>query len=534
MWIQDPAGDGDPATSDAIKVDDRNTLPDPQPVVGDLVQVTATVEELQFGTALPLTQLNNPACATFEILSNGNALPESVMLTDLPNEVIADGIAFWEPLESMLVLVRHGTVVAPTSEYGEFGMLVWRDTRWGSGYSQWVKQLLLRSLGGGDVDYNPERILVDDATLDAAIEVRPGDHVKELTGIVDYTFGVYKLQPTSFDVNAAALPTGTVSRRWGITGDTAITTFNVENLFDLVDNPDKEDEGTTPTPEELETKLTKLALAVAGELRLPEVLVVQEVENTEILQELGDRVNATEGTSYVATSFETSDVRGIEVGFLWDAARVDLLDAYQLSGPDVEAAFGPSSASPGREPLVGVFEIEGREVTIIGNHLKSKSGDDALFGVNWPPVRVTEGQRKAQARVVRDFVNSLLDADPNALVMVTGDLNDFPFGEPGEGADHPVAILQGSVGEVRLHNLVNREWSQERFSYVYDGNSQLLDHMLVSPALLRLLVGTDILHFNASYPASVADDPSTAIRSSDHDPVEGRFRFRRHHFPWWF
>lgn len=75
-----------------------------------------------------------------------------------------------------------------------------------------------------------------------------------------------------------------------------------------------------------------------------------------ITQVLGDLVNASAGTDYVAVSFETSDGRGIEVAFLYDDDRVDLLDAFQLSGPDVDAAFGPSSASPGRDGI-GVIPI---------------------------------------------------------------------------------------------------------------------------------------------------------------------------------
>jgi len=278
--------------------------------------------------------------------------------------------------------------------------------------------------------------------------------------------------------------------------------------------------------EELETQLTKLALAIEVELELPEIIVVQEVENTAILQELGDRVNAAAGTNYQAVSFETSDGRGIEVGFLWDDDRVGFVGAYQMSGPDVEAAFGPDSPSPGREPLVGVFEIEGREITIIGNHFKSKGGDDPLFGVNWPPERITEFQRKMQAQAVRNFVSTILDIDADALVMVTGDLNDFQFGEPGEGADHPVAILEGGPDEVPLTNLLNLEKEAETFTYVYDGNSQVLDHMLVSPALYNLFVAVDILHFNAGFPSDLGEDAATPLRASDHDPLEGRFKFR--------
>jgi len=110
--------------------------------------------------------------------------------------------------------------------------------------------------------------------------------------------------------------------------------------------------------------------------------------------------------------------------------------------------------------------------------------------------------------------------------MVTGDLNDFQFGEPGEGTDHPVAILEGTSGEVPLTNLLNLEKAAETFTYAYDGNSQVLDHMLVSPGLYDLFAAVDVLHFNASYPDALGKDDSTPLRASDHDPLEGRFNFR--------
>ena len=701
FWMQDALGDGDPATSDGIFVNGGG-YPDegPRPTVGDLIEITASVGESQYGTELPLTRLTG--YLKIEVLSSGNPLPAPIELIDLPNVSMPEGIAFWEPLEGMLVSVRNAIVIAPTSAYGEFGMLTERDAASISGYKRRTSQLLIRSLGGENVDYNPERIMVDDYTLADPIVVQPGDEVHSLVGALDYNFGVYKIQPANWDITTQPIPEAPVSKRLSAMGDTVITTFNVENLFDLevgvtvdaigkvghdpgsewgsgitstqdntirrvnsvcqgdADSGDdfdpsvewvgfpkdtldglgahatacgpatglffseyveggsynkaleiyngtggpvdlaagnyvveiyfnggtdvgrtidltgeivdgdtyviahtsahtdvlavadlvsgavlfngddavvlrqapKDDASSTPSPEELETQLSKLALAVEVEMELPDILVVQEVENTAILQELGDRVNASAGTAYTAVSYETSDARGIEVGFLWDASRVALVDSYQMTGTDVEAAFGPSSPSPGREPLVGVFNIGGKEVTIVGNHFKSKSGDDALFGLNWPPIRITEVQRKAQARVVRDFVNSILATNPRALVMVAGDLNDFQFSEPGEGPDHPVAILGGEYGEVPLIDLIKLELPAERFTYVYDGNSQVLDHMLVSPALFLHFRGVDILHFNTSLPATLSDDPTTPLYCSDHDPIEGRFQFTWKMTPW--
>jgi 5'-nucleotidase len=526
FWLQDPEGDGDAGTSEGIFVNDGG-LVEPQPQVGDLISITATVEEQQFGNALPLTRLID--VSGIEILSSGNPLPGPVLLRDLPNVLITEGIEFWEPLEGMLVRANRVTVIAPTNDFGEFGVLTPADARPGSGYYPSTDHILLnRSAEFDTIDYNPERIMVDDSALETP-DVRPGDFIQQLVGVVDYTFSNYKLQLASLvGVRARPIPEAPVSERSGKNGNLTVTTFNVENLFDLEDNPDKADEDSTPTPEALEIQLSKLALAIELELRLPAILVVQEIENTAILQALGDRVNAAAGTNYVATSFESSDERGIEVGFLWDSGRVDLLQAFQMTGDDVAAAFGPESASPGREPLVGQFnvtgDIQGRPLWIIGNHFKSKSGDDPLYGVVQPPVRITEEQRKAQAHAVRNFVNGLFEEDPRAWVIVAGDLNDFQFPEPGEGPDHPVGILEGIEGETPLINLLRAEDPDERFTFVFDGNSQVLDHILVSPSLWRQFADADILHFNTSYPATLREDPSTPLQSADHDPIEARFR----------
>lgn len=526
FFLQDPVGDQDPGTSDAIYVDAENVLGKMAlPSVGDWVRVAGEVRELQKATALPRTELTD--LTLLEIRSNSNRLPSPVELNDLPDLWITDGIEFWEPLEGMRVTVEGARVVSPPSRFGEFVVVTDFDAKPGSGFFPEIQQILLRDLGANEVDYNPERILVAAGAGDDLEDLLPGDRLRRVTGVVDYTFGNYKIRPSLIEIDRRKRPESPLSRRTGPAGDTVITTFNLENLFDLENDPDKNDESSTPSPDELETKLGKLASAFGEELLLPDIVVAQELENTAVLQELADRVNRVNGTDYVATSLGSSDGRGIEVGFLWDRERVELRKAFLLSGPEVERAFGAESPSPGREPLVGIFDIGGKELTIVGNHFKSKGGDDPLFGENQPPLRVTEVARKAQARAVRSFVNDLLDANPEAWLLVGGDLNDFPFGEPGEGADHPLAILGGGSHERQLTNLVLREDAHEAFTFVYQGNSQILDHLLASPALSAHVVGVDILHFNASLPYAWADDETTSLRSSDHDPVEARFLLRK-------
>ncbi|MDH3730355.1 MAG: endonuclease/exonuclease/phosphatase family protein [Acidimicrobiia bacterium] len=535
-WIQMGDGeDGDPATSDGIIIDDFQNI-EPAPAIGDYIIIEGQVEEPDFGdNSQPRTRIDDTEL--IQNLGPAAALDPPltitpVALTDLPNELLSEGIDFWEALEGMVVEVHDAVVVAPRSGFGEFAMLTPTDAVAGSGFFSSLSQILLRDLGGNVVDYNPERILVDDDGALDTPNVAPGDTVNHLIGVGDYTFGAYKLQIIEVDATIAPTPAAPVSVRAPDSGGSdgtgaVITTFNVENLFDLYDNPNKPDESSTPSAAELETHLTKLALAIRDELLLPEIIVLQEVENTFITQVLGDRVNAANGTDYIATSFEVSDARGIEVAFLWDANRVSLLEAFQLSGADVEAAFGDSSASRGRQPLYGKFQIGGDVVHIVGNHFKSKGGDDPPFGLNDPFIRITEVQRKLQAQVVRDFVDGLLASDPGALVMAVGDLNDFAFGEPGEGTDHPVAILEGAGGGAPLTNLIGMEPADDQWSFIFDGNSQVLDHMLVNDALLSKMVGGDFLHFNAAFPSGLEADDSTSTRASDHDPFEGRFEFAK-------
>jgi predicted extracellular nuclease len=106
--------------------------------------------------------------------------------------------------------------------------------------------------------------------------------------------------------------------------------------------------------------------------------------------------------------------------------------------------------------------------------------------------------------------------DPKAAVVVAGDLNDFPFPEPGEGVD-PLTILKGS-GSTRLTNLIARMPAQERYTFIFEGNSQVLDHLLVSETLLDAVEGIDIAAFNANYGSLYEEDVSTAASSSDHNP----------------
>jgi predicted extracellular nuclease len=211
----------------------------------------------------------------------------------------------------------------------------------------------------------------------------------------------------------------------------------------------------------------------------------------------------------------------IRVGFLFRTDRgVSFIDRPG-GGPTTATAVidypsGPQlSASPGRvdplnpawsnsrKPLAGEFRMHGKKVFVIANHFNSKGGDQPLFGRFQPPAR---SQRHQQAQVVNDFVDQIHAADPNANVIVLGDINDFEFSET-------VDVLEGGV----LTSLMKTLPQSERYSYDFEGNSQVLDQILVSRNMLQSFsIDYDPVHVNSEF----------ADQASDHDPQVARLDLR--------
>jgi hypothetical protein len=141
---------------------------------------------------------------------------------------------------------------------------------------------------------------------------------------------------------------------------------------------------------------------------------------------------------------------------------------------------------------------------VIANHFNSKGGDDPLYGRFQPPDRISEVQRHNQAQTVHDFVASILALDPAANIVVDGDLNDFEFSDT-------VNILK--TGNI-LHDLIETLPQAERYTYVFEGNSQAIDHILVSSHILNNVPFTeDVVHVNSEF----------ADQASDHEPQVARF-----------
>ena len=178
--------------------------------------------------------------------------------------------------------------------------------------------------------------------------------------------------------------------------------------------------------------------------------------------------------------------------------RAQLTSSPGLVDPTNVAAWVAS-----RRPLAAQFRFLGRDLIVIGNHFISKGQDQPLMGRFQPPARDSEAQRHVQAQTVRGFVDQIRAADAKAAVVVLGDLNDFEFSQTAD-------LL---VGDGFLTDLPRTLPVPQRYSYVFEGNSQVLDHILVSAALVGELHEYDIVHINSEF----------ADQASDHEPQVVRF-----------
>jgi predicted extracellular nuclease len=541
FYMQDPNPDADPSTSEGLLV---FTSSAPTVNVGDSVSVSGLVTEFRSGGTssanLTTTEIAGP---TIAVLSTGSPLPAATILglggRTLPTAVIDDdgfaafdpandGIDFFETVEGMRVQVNNPVVVGPRNSNGE----VWTLADDGAGASVRTNRggIVIRDIGAepaGDYasgDFNPERIQLDDAAGTPTPEAHVGDHFSgPAIGVVDFDFGNYEVHLTSALARVDSGLTREVTDA-PAAKELSVATFNVENL----------------DANEPQSKFDALAGQIVTNMRSPDVVSLEEIQDNNgatndsvvdanlTLYKLVNAIAADGGPTYGYRQINPVDDQdggepggNIRVGFIFRTDRglafVDRPGGDSTTPTTVVAGpGGPQlSASPGRvdpantawnasrKPLAGEFTFRGETFFLITNHFNSKGGDNPLFGRFQPPVRTTEAQRHQQAQIVNSFVDSILAVDANANVVVLGDINDFEFSET---MGH---LTAGGV----LHPLMSTLPQAERYSYVFEGNSQSLDHIVASNSLFASPFAYDPVHVNAEF----------FDQLSDHDPQVARF-----------
>ncbi|MCC6460140.1 MAG: endonuclease/exonuclease/phosphatase family protein [Saprospiraceae bacterium] len=203
----------------------------------------------------------------------------------------------------------------------------------------------------------------------------------------------------------------------------AIGFYNLENLFDTLDNPDINDADFLPGGRlhwdndkywKKQANMAKVISQLATD-KTPDgvaILGVAEIENRVVLEDLV-RQPALKDRNYQIVHFDSPDERGIDVGLLYQPKYFTVLSARALpvTLPEKDSSFDFT-----RDVLYVAGQFDGEPLHVFVNHWPSRSGGESASA--W---------RRAEAsRVCRVVVDSLLQTDPNAKIMVMGDLNDDP------------------------------------------------------------------------------------------------------------
>ncbi|MEE8426211.1 MAG: hypothetical protein V3S15_02930, partial [Woeseiaceae bacterium] len=521
FFMQTPASrsDGDVDTSDGIFVFTGSA---PTVAVGDMVDVTGDIAEF-FG----FTEFtNNPSVV---VTSTGGKAPEALQLdasTPSPDPMNPSCAIEFECYEGMLVEITNGTVTGPNQRFNSDPVAEVHITAAGG---RTFREIGIEYPGLPDLpvwDGNPEVFELDPDKLGLPNLIIPAGSSFSATGVIGFDFGDYEIWPTELTVTEAAIPQGVRTRD---RAEFTIGSLNMFRLFDDVDDPaDTSVPGRTRNDSvrstaEYERRRAKFADYILNILDAPDILAVQEVEKLEVLETLaGDIADIEPSVVYSAYLVEGNDIGTIDVGFLVrDTVAVD--DITQL-GKDEILVFDNSLLND-RPPLL----LEGRSVNegadypiaVMVVHNRSLGGIDSSS--SGPRVRA---KRLAQAQSIAAKVQAMQTDNPDVRLVIVGDFNAFEFTDGYVDAVGQIAgnfvpddnLLSGDdLVDPDLINQVLSVSPDERYSFIFRGNAQVLDHALTSMALDNSLRGLEYGRGNADAAVDLINDGDTVLRASDHD-----------------
>jgi predicted extracellular nuclease len=254
-----------------------------------------------------------------------------------------------------------------------------------------------------------------------------------------------------------------------------IAFWNLENLFDIVDDPTNpgDDEFLPESKSEwdenkFDRKLSNLSKVIRSmnDGNGPDVLGVCEVENRYVMEELSKRF--LKDMNFEIVHYESKDPRGIDVGLLFKKNKFKLVHSEKIHVP-----------------------LQGNTRDILYTVLKFKDDTLHIFVNHWPSRRTgeleTEPKRIKAASTLRNKVDSLFSKNIKSNIVIMGDFNDMPDNKS------ILVYLQATPFECdslapeytfNLYNTAFKKYSQGIGTFLYRGNFNMLDQIIVSKALL--------------------------------------------------
>ncbi len=528
--LQDPDGDGDPATSDAVFVASPVAVS-----LGDTVAVAGPATE-SFGQ----TQVGRPASAgppavgaepaRAQVCAAGTVadLPAAAAL-DLPAAAalaLPAAAAARERLEGMLVAPVDRLTVSEVFGLTRFGELLLSEggllvqptelARPGPAATAVAAQNALRQIVLDDAS-SARTSLTARPYLSRTTPVRVGDELALVEPLVlGFGFGSWRLQPADGTADGVLTPSNTrPAAPDPVGGDVTVGAFNVLNYF------------RTPPPTGrgardkagLDRQAAKVVAAI-GALDA-DVVALQEIEDSDstgltpgnadtVLADLVRRLNAAAGDDRWAHPAFPSELLAVDRDVIRNAV-IYRRDVVEPVGPSV-GLVDEASFDNAREPIAQTFTKDGDAFTVVANHFKSKSGTGT--GANADTGQGSfNADRVDQARAVAAFTDRLRQQTGDQDVLVLGDLNAYT-------REDPVEVLR-DAGFTDLGERLDAG----RYSYVFGGLSGSLDHALATAPLTAKVTGLAHWGINSGESAAYQYDGDPALyaadpyRSSDHDPL---------------
>ena len=539
FYVQDKVSDNNPRTSDAVYVASAEKVES-----GDLLKVQGTVKEGYMeeysvrpgqtfkkpAGSLTVTQIIN---ATITKLGKTD-LPKALNISEkMPKDIVdntptkynpeTEALDYWESLEGMRVEVTKPKVTGPQYK-GDIYVLPGD-----------YKGQKLNNIGGVNLRPGVQNTEVLPITVGNSFVAKAKDYFNEnITGVVTYKNKTYKIDPIDPNALKGLLQDGgltrEVSKIYPSEDKLTIASYNIEN-FSANNN------GHDETPEE---KVDKIANSFIKEVHSPDIITLIEVQDNnggvndgtvdgvKSGEKLAQRIKSLGGPDYKYTEIAPVDGKdggkpgaNIRVAYLYNPKRVTLI-GKEKGGSEEAARFvnghlekNPARIDPTsvhfekvRKSLAAEFEFKGERIVVIANHLKSKLGDDAIYGSNQPSVENTKAKRIEEAKILNAFIKEGLRQNPNLKFVLTGDFNDFEFSDS-------VKTIVGN----ELVNLMAEHEQGDRYSYFYRGSNQSLDNILISKNIKDKVVFSPV-HINASFMEEHG-------RASDHDPVVVQIDFSK-------
>ncbi len=544
FFIQSAPGDedGDPTTAEGLFVFTGGT-PSVDAAIGNRLRIGGRVTSFsRTPHGYPLTQLGN---SSFVVVATGQALPPAVQID---TSVLSDGVALdaLGRYQGMRVELPAANVVGPTNGFGDFYVTLPQTQRPAREPGIAALDAVPLPLGNNipRFDRNPERLRVESLGLEAgtALNVDAGTLLQGMAGVMYYDRGDFTLLlgdnsgiVASGGAYVSAVPDAGA-------GAVRIGSYNIEN-FALTGN--------------FLARLDKLSEVFCQYLGNPDIVGLVEIANLAAAERLAAAINDNEfGTcpdnpQYQAYLLGTTGSQ--RLGYLVKTATVgaggprvvvdsvtEMFASELLVAPDNSTASGVLFD---RAPLLLNARVKGENgqefpVTVLLNHTLSLLDVNSLStrGDAWLTAgNRSRGKRLQQAVMLSELVESIQTAATPANLVLIGDYNAFDFSDgyvdvmgiiSGTPAPADQVLDFGASAVTRpLVNLLGTKPAAERYSYVFEGNVQSLDHALVNDTVLGNAEAR-LFHarVNSDFATDNAADPTVPVRTSDHDPLVAELR----------